>query len=461
MIEIVDNFLKEYELNKPDNTFITGFSGGCDSLCLLDILHKLSKKYGFHLVAAHLNHNWRGEESRQEEINCKNFCEKKDIEYIAQTLEYTGQKTEKHARDARYEFFTRIAKNYPNCSIFTAHTRTDNAETLIYRIVKGTGITGLQGIMPKNIMHNYPIYRPLLSVSRKEIEDYCSSKGLVPNTDSSNFDINYKRNYIRHKIMPLFDEINFHAEKSIASLAKMAISHTNIVNEYMEKIFKDVRKGDKFLTEKFKNLSDDVMKKIIYDLCIDEDLEYDSKKIEDILEFLKSNFSSKSGSRYSLTNNLWLFASSKEIYLITKTKAKKTDEEIQIKSEGEYNFLNRAFSLGGKCRGKCGGKGKKGFNFPNENALYAYVNLSEVGMDLTLRTRREGDFIIPFGMTGSMKLKKYLNSKGISQHQKDELVLLCKGQEVLWVAGVGLSNKLKVKDIEKEPVHVIRLQNKG
>lgn len=455
MIEIVDKFLEEYGLKKADNTFLVGFSGGCDSLCLLDILYGLSKKYHFRLVAAHLNHNWRGEESRQEEINCKNFCEKKGIEYIAKTLEYSGVKTEKLAREARYEFFIEQAKNYPNCSIFTAHTRTDNAETLIYRIVKGTGIAGLQGILPKNIRENHPVFRPLLSLSRKEIEDYCNSKGLVPNTDSSNFDINYKRNYIRHKIMPLFDEINFHAEKSIASLAKMAISHTNIVNEYMDKILKDVYIEGKYITEKFKELSDDVMKKIIYDICIESDIDYDSKKIENILDFIKSNFNSKSGSRYSLTNNLWLFANSKEISLITKTKAERNENEIQITTEYEWDFVgDKAFSLSKYS-------GETPAQFPSENASYAYVDLTQVGLELTLRTRREGDFITPFGMDGSMKLKKYLNAKGISQHEKDKLVLLCKGQEVLWVAGVGLSNKLKVTNIEKQPTHMIRLDSKG
>lgn len=457
MIEVVDKFLDEYSLKNPKNTFLIGFSGGCDSLCLLDILYELSLKYGFKLVAAHLNHNWRGEESKQDEINCKNFCDKKSIEYVSETLDYAGPKTEKFAREARYEFFTRIAENYANCSIFTAHTRTDNAETLIYRIVKGTGITGLQGIMPKSKRNKFELYRPLLPISRKKIEDYCSSKGLVPNTDSSNYDINYKRNYIRHKIMPLFDEINFHAEKSIASLAKVAISQNNIVNEYLDKIMREICIEDKFLTEKFKNLSDDVIKKIIYNLCIKVGLDYDSKKIENIFEFLKSNLDSKSGSRYSLTNNLWLFVNSKEIYLITKTKAEKNENEIQITSEGKWVFSEgKAFSLE-----KYIDKPEGDFKFPSENALFAYVNFSEVGMDLTLRTRREGDFIIPFGMTGSMKLKKYLNSKGISQHEKDNLLLLCKEQEVLWVAGVGLSNKLKVINIEKEPTYVIRLQNKG
>lgn len=449
MIETVDKFLDEYNLKNPDNKFLVGFSGGYDSLCLLDILNELSKKHGFKIIALHLNHNWRGEESRQEELNCKNFCEKTNIEFISETLE-NGQKTESFAREARYAFFLKYARKYPNSSIFTAHTHTDNAETIIYRIIKGTGIKGLQGIPPKRMLEGIPLYRPILPFSRKEIEDYCNSKGLVPNTDSSNFDVTYKRNFIRLKIMPLFEEINFHAEKAIISLSKIANSQTNIVNEYTSLIKKDIFEDSKILTSKFKNLSEDVKKKIIYDICLEQNLDYDSKKIDDILEFINNNLSSKAGSRHSLTNDLWLFVSSKYIYLITKIKADKNKNEINILQEDEYEIpgTNKAFSLKKYTS-------NNNFKFPSENAFIAYVDLNNIGLDLTLRTRHEGDFIVPFGMTGSMKLKKYLNSKGISQHNKDELILLCKDSEVLWVAGVGLSNKLKVVNT---PSHVLELR---
>jgi len=452
MIEIVDKFLSEYDLKKPDRTLLVGFSGGCDSLCLLDILQTLSKKYRFKVIALHLNHNWRGEESLQEELNCKKYCERVDIDCISETLEETEQKTENYAREARYDFFLRHAKKYPNSSIFTAHTRTDNAETIIYRVIKGTGIKGLQGILPKRMLEDIPIYRPLLHIARKEIEDYCNSKGLVANTDSSNFDINYKRNFIRHKIMPLFEEINFHAEKSIVSLATMAISQTNIVDEYMKLIRKDIYSNNKILTEKFKTMSDDIMRKVIYDAGIRDHLDYDSKKISNILDFIKNNFNSKAGSRYSITNDLWLFANSKYIYLITKTKGNENKQETNITKEGEYEVLGttKAFSLKKHT-------GDVDLKFPGENAFSAYVNLDEVGLDLTIRTRREGDFITPFGMTGSMKLKKYLNAKHVSQHEKDELILLTQGSEVLWVVGVGISNKLKVVNF---PSHVIELRNK-
>lgn len=448
MLEIVEKFLDEYDLKSPGNTFVVGFSGGCDSLCLLDILHGLSKQYGFKLVAAHLNHNWRGEESLQDEVNCRKFCEKFGIDFVSETVEFV-QKTEISAREARYEFFLKIARKYKNSSIFTAHSRTDNAETLIYRIIKGTGINGLQGIPPKRMQEEIPVYRPLLNVSRWQIQDYCSSKGLIANVDSSNFDTTYKRNFIRQKIMPLFDDINFHAEKSIVSLAKIAQSENNIVNEYMSQIRKEIYTDDKISTEKFLNLSTDVKRKLIFDICLERNLDYDSKKVEDILGFIAENSHSKSGSRYSLTSDLWLFVNSKEVYLITQTKADENLNETNIAQEGEYLIVgtNKAFSLK-----KYDGEEIK--EFPSENATIAYVNLPSLE-GLTVRTRRDGDFITPFGMTGSMKLKKYLNLKGIAQHEKDRLILLCSGSEVLWIAGVGLSNKLKVAHASS---HVLELR---
>lgn len=450
MIENVENFLTEFDLLKPEKTFLVGFSGGCDSLCLLDILNQLADKHKFKLIALHLNHNWRGEESQREEEACRAFCEKMKINFISETLQNV-QKTENSAREARYEFFTRVAKNHPNSAIFTAHTQTDNAETVIYRIIKGTGVCGLQGIPPMRLADNIPVYRPLLNISRQKVEDYCNSKGLVANTDSSNFDMNYKRNFIRHKIMPLFNEINFHSEKSINSLSEIATSQCNIVNEYLDSIKKDLYDDGKVLTQKFRTLSDDVMKKFIYDGIMQANLEYDKKKIKNILAFIKSNFDSKAGSTYSLTNDLWLFADSKHIYPITNTKSDEIVNEINIKNEGEFSVTNeKVFSIEKFDQ-------TKPFSFPAENALFAYVDLSNTEFNFTLRTRRDGDVITPFGMNGKMKLKKYLNAKGVSHHKRDGLFLLCQGAEALWVVGVGLSNKLKVVN---KPTHVIRLKNK-
>lgn len=452
MLDTVEKFLIDNELAKPEKTFLVGFSGGCDSLCMLDILNGFSKKYGFKLVALHLNHNWRGEESLGEENNCKKYCEASGIEFISETLLQTEQKTENAAREARYEFFVRQAKKYSNSAIFTAHTQSDNAETLIYRIIKGTGIRGLEGIKEKRIIDDIPIYRPILAISRCQTEDYCNSKGLMPNVDSSNFDTKYKRNFIRHKIMPMFCEINFHAEKSIDSLSKLAISRNKIVDEYIDLILKDIYHEKKILTEKFKNLSEDVMQQIIYVALLKFKLDYDRKKIVNILDFIKSNFDSKAGSTYSLTNDLWVFASSKYIYTINQTKADENKNEICITSEGEYPIMgtDKVFSI-------TEFEGEDIRRFPAENSTLAYVNLSGLNINFTIRTRREGDYIMPFGMQGTMKLKKFLNDKEVPQHKRDEIILLCKDSEILWAASVGLSNKLKVVN---RPTHVLELKDK-
>lgn len=450
MIHIVEKFLLKYNLTDSENTFLVGFSGGCDSLCLLDILADLRGKFGFKVVALHLNHNWRGEESKNEEINCKNYCEKRAIAFISETLSSEVQKSETCAREARYEFFTRVAKMHENGVIFTAHTATDNAETLIYRITKGTGIKGLQGIAQKSEVNGVELFRPILEVSRENTQNYCKAKGLIANNDSSNSDVKYKRNFIRHKVMPELRELNPLYEKAITSLAGLASDSEKIINEYMNFIKKDIYVENKILTDKFKNLSSEIMRKLIHDVCIRENWDYDYKKISDILKFLKENFNSKAGSKYSVAKDVWIFANKKYIFLTGEDEIMEEYLEISIPKEGEYKIPNSDFVF---CIEKF--LGQKPEKFPSEQDFNAYVSFGGFE-NLVLRHRLPKDFICPFGMNGKMKLKKYLNSKGILQKERNSIFLLCSGDEVLWAIGVGLSNKLKVVNL---PTHVIKLEH--
>ena len=167
---IVETFLITHNLTEKN--ILVAFSGGYDSMCLLHILKELSCKYNYKLTAIHLNHNWRGEESDNEELNCRNFC--LDIDFYSEKLPTNIPHTETSARDARYEFFNKCAKKFNSNVIFTAHNANDNAETIFYRLLKGTGITGLQGIPAVRDIY----YRPLLTIFRKDIENYCFEKEL-------------------------------------------------------------------------------------------------------------------------------------------------------------------------------------------------------------------------------------------------------------------------------------------
>ena len=403
--EQVKNFLTKYQLS---NNFIVAFSGGYDSMCLLDILNKL----GYRVIAVHLNHNWRGAESKKEEINCKNFCELRNIEFYSETLPENSPKTETYARDARYNFFERCAKKFNSDIVFTAHNYEDNAETVLYRIIKGTGTFGLCGIAEKRDI----FYRPLLKISRKEIEKYCRENNLNPNKDSSNKNTKYKRNLIREKIIPLMQEINPNVIKAVNSLSEIASEDRTSAN-----------------VEKYQ----------IRNLLKENNLDYDRNTIERIEKFINENKNSKSGKKLSLTNNLWLYTSATKTEIITKTK--KTDTEILINKEGEYQFENFIFSIKPY--------NKTVLEFPQDNTCKAFVRLDTI--NFTLRHRKSGDIITPLGSNHKQKLKKYLNEKKIPQHKKDSLIFLCNGNEILWAAGLGLNNKIKV--IEK-PTHIIELR---
>ena len=423
----IEKFLNRYNLAAKNKIIAVGFSGGYDSLCLLHIVNKLAKKYQFKVIAAHLNHNWRKEESLKEANNCKDFCIKNNIEFYTETLSEKEKHTETRARELRYVFFNNIIEKYNADALLTAHTKSDTAETLVYRIIKGTGIKGLQGISPKL----NKIYRPMLDISRNEIEDYCKVNNLTPNVDSSNANDNYSRNFIRNKILPMFTKINPKFEKSIFSLSELAFEEEEIIKEYINSL--NVFNGERICTETFKKLSFNLKKRIIYELFVKYDFEYTQERIENTLNFVEENIESKAGKKCSINSKNWLFVCNKYMEIISE-QTKNTDTVI-IDKEGKYLFNGIEFSIE-----KCETVPEK---FPKDDEYKAFIELNEP-IKFTLRTRLNGDKITPLGQKNLIKFKKYLINKNIPQHKKDSIILLCKGSEVLWASGVGISDKIKV-----------------
>jgi len=424
---------------------MVGFSGGFDSMCLLDLLSKVKVEFSLNIVAVHFNHNWRGEEALKEQENCRLFCENKGIEFYTKTASVNVKQTETVARALRYKFFDEAMKKYKSDIFFTAHNQNDNAETILYRIVKGTGLNGLRGIAEKR--DNF--YRPLLFTSRLSIENYCVDNNLLPNNDSSNLNTKYKRNFIRHEVLPLLKEINPNVSDSLVSLAKVANDENEIIQEYLDKIRETLFCNQSIITKEFMGLSKKVRQHIIYDWILSYNLDYDFEVIDRICKFIEMNFKSKSGISKSLSSDLWLFVNSEIIEIITKKE--KLDDIVNVRLNGEYEIGDYIFEITSYF-------GNALENYPDDKMLYAYVDLSKFDIDFTLRTRRDGDIINPLGMAGSMKLKKYLTGKAVPKHKKDELILLCKANEVLWVPSLGLSDKIVV---DKVPTHILMLRKKG
>ena len=185
-------------------------SGGADSMCLFNVLVKLSEKCGFTIEAAHYNHNLRGEESDRDEQFVKDYCAQRGIGAHFESGDVTRYAKdnkigiEEAARELRYDFFKRIAEKINACRIATAHNADDNAETMIMNLARGTGTLGLSGIPPKRGM----IIRPILRISRDEIMRYIRDNDVPYVEDSTNSLDIYTRNMIRHEVMPVLSKIN-------------------------------------------------------------------------------------------------------------------------------------------------------------------------------------------------------------------------------------------------------------
>lgn len=445
MLEKIKLFLREYELQ--DKTIVVGFSGGYDSMCLVDILSKIKQEEGFwemDVITAHFNHNWRGEESLKEQEVARLFSISRGLEFYTRTAPLTLKKTENDARIARYDFFEEALEEYDADAVFTAHNSDDNAETVLYRVAKGTGLVGLKGISEKRGV----FYRPLLKVSRAEIMAYCEKNNLSPNNDSSNMDTKYRRNYLRLNVIPALEKINPAIKDSLNTLAEVATSENLIIEEYLSSIKEKVFNEDKILSEEFKKLSKPVKMRLIHEYVQNFNLDYDFKRINELYEFIEQNIDKRNGTTISLATALWLYVDDKVIETIPPKKQEyKPDFKILIDGEGEYKIGDKRLIIRQYFSDEV-------FIFPESTANFVYVDLSKEKFPLVIRTRKDGDVINPFGMSGSMKLKKYFNSKGISRHKRDEIFLLANDKEVLWVVGVGLSNKIGVV---KTPTHVIEV----
>ncbi len=447
--EKVFKFLEKYNFLKSSKTIIIAFSGGYDSLCLLDVLYREFNDY-INLVAAHLNHNWRGKESKQEELNANIYCLDRNIAFYSEVLPENLPQTELKAREQRYKFFNNAAQKYNADAIFTGHTFTDNVETILYRIIKGTGLKGLQGIPEVRYQESEcHIYRPILDLTREDTINYCNINNLKPNVDSSNLEQKYLRNKIRLSLLPELKYYNSNIDNALYHLSQIALDSEGIIEEYLQEIKNKVFLSIEELSiQKFIQQSIGVKRRLLMEFLLNNDLDYSFEKVNELLDFIKVSFKLKSGNTLSLTKGKWLFVSSEYIKIINYTKSCMVQSSIVVDINRKNYHPELGITLEFISRDKENLQylvlNEKGF--PDEKSSVIYADLSNVKGSLYIRTRRHGDKIQPFGMNSRIKLKKYLINKGVPEHERDRISLLTTDDQVLWVVGVGISEVLRVKD---------------
>ena len=427
----IKTFLNKYKLLNKYTHFLIGFSGGADSMLLLYFLKKLQNDYKFSISALHINHNWRGKESDNEELNCKNFCKEFSIDFYSERLSSKIEHNENAARIARYDLFNKYAKKLNATAILTAHNFDDVIETFIYRLIKGTGTRGALSIPEVRDALNCKVYRPLINIPSDDIRKECKRLKLNYNIDSSNSDNKYKRNFIRNEILPRFEQINPNYRGAIFNFMNNLKSENQIVEDFYNKNCEKVILNNKLITPVFIEFSEDIKRVIIYKYLRDNDFEPEKKLILKIIEHIEKNKDKPNGRKYSVKNtendnDLMLFCSKTECCFITP----KTNNTLKIKFNKEFV---KPISIAEY----------KGEKTPKSEALYAIVNKDKIEFPLELRYRKNGDIIQPFSHKSTVKLKDYFIEKKIPEHLRNEIPLLCKDKEVLWAIGVGLSEKLR------------------
>ena len=444
------DFIRKNKLVKKGNSVVLGVSGGTDSICMLKILSDLQKRLGISMYVLHINHQIRGEEADEDAAFVKKICTKFKVPHriinvdVPALAEAEGLSVEETGRYIRYDEFSKYAYEVGATKIAVAHNSNDNAETVLMNLARGTGIKGLGGIPPKREMEDangniVEVIRPILCLSRKEIEQYLKENEIEYRNDSTNDSTDYTRNKIRLEIMPILENINDNAMQNITN-ASNELADTS---EYIEK---DVDEAyDEYVSEENGKLflSDEsfAIDPIVLTGVIRKMIENTAGKLKDITRIHVGDVVSLSDKQVGKKVDLpYSIVAEREYEGISiSTEDNKSDEEKDTRE------VVIAFE-------------EDGFDVANIEELKhtKWLDYDKIN-DVVVRTRQKGDYIVIDADGSKKKLKKYFIDEKIPRRERDQVLVVADGNHVLWVVGYRISEAVKVTPDTKK---IIRLEFK-
>jgi tRNA(Ile)-lysidine synthase len=467
LLEQVERRIKESKLLAEGDAVVVAVSGGPDSVALLHILFLLSERYAWKLVAAHVNHQFRGEESASEAAFVANLAKQWGLAYemaeidVPAYIKETSLNSQAAARYKRYEFLHSVASNYSAKSIALAHHADDQAETILMRLIRGTGPSGLTGMKEHRHEKNVKLIRPFLRIYKSDIEQYCLEQGLTFCRDSSNELRKYFRNQIRLDVMPMLRSYNEHLPQSLNRLADLMQAEDDYMEsaarEFFAKQVTTESRGMLFSRQLFGCLHVALQRRLIKLI-----LDYLSFGVEDVdfarIELLRSAILQDQTSNLKLDINeqLCLVREYDKIHFQVPGTAVMgaytypivlEDGELHIPEAGKKLVFN-------VCRSK--EFTADIFPFPAEFLTEAFFDLDQLELPLHVRNRVPGDRMQPYGLNGTKKVKDMFIDAKIPPSERDAVPLIvdAKGQ-VLWIPGLRYS---KHAPVHTDTVHMLHLK---
>jgi tRNA(Ile)-lysidine synthase len=428
MLSKVKDYIKKHKLLSLSDLYIVALSGGADSVALLLLLDEM----GYKVHALHCNFHLRGEESDRDERFCEDLCLKKNIPFHRihfDTLMYAEthkMSVEMAARELRYRYFEQLRKDIGAEGICVAHHQDDTVETVLLNLVRGTGLRGLTGIQPRN----GAILRPLLCVTRTEIEAYLATKQQDYVTDSTNLETDFVRNKIRLQVVPLLRQLNPAVSENIVRTA----AHLTEAQKVLDTVV-DTYKGSNQL-----------------DLCA---LQQVGSAEYIVFEWLKQYGFNGSQVQQVISAETGSIFSSPTGYEVLKDRDRLLVEPtimaftpIRIPEEGTYVLPDdRRLNV------------RRSNPFVSKDSHEATLDARQVRFPLTVRRVEEGDWMIPYGMTGRKLLSDLMTDLKMSLFdRRRQLVVVDAQGAVVWAIGLRTDHRCRVTDATQEVI-AIKINN--
>ncbi len=416
MLNKVISAIEKYEMFKYNTSVAVALSGGADSVCLLYVLSTLKDKYGLTLSAIHVNHSLRGEESDRDEAFAKSLCEKLGIPITVKKVnarslaEKTGESIELAAREARYDIFKKEAAGL----VATAHTASDNTETVLFNMTRGSGLKGVCGIPPKRDI----FVRPLIFCTREEVENYLSENEISFVTDSSNLTDDYTRNFLRHRVVPALKKINPAAEKRVAEMCKTLREDEDFISSTARKIYILCLKNGRLDAELLSVQHPAIIKRVIALYLFEQHgITTDSLHIENCFKILFSSGKTGLSGGYSAICE-------KGFFNLVSDHKKKDDVFFEVETE-EIDLKTTKIN-----------------NLLLKNA----IDCGKINGSLSIRTRLPSDSIRLRGRNCTKSLKKLFNEEEIPKELRNKIPVISDDGGVIWVYMAGVSERVAVSE---------------
>lgn len=428
-INILDNF----NFQKND-IIVIGCSAGPDSMALFDMILKIKKEYHLKIICAHVNHNVR-KQSKEEEEFLRNYCHDKDVFFESMIIEkYGDDNFHNEARNIRYHFFEEVIRKYSANYLMTAHHGDDLIETILMRIVRGSYLEGYSGFHKIVELDDYKIVRPLISYTKKELEEYNAFYKVPYFEDESNSKMKYTRNRYRKNILPFLKVEDSNVHKKFIKFSRDIIDASHYIEKERDKALNHIlnRKNNRIKIDQFLEIDSYLQKEILYyimeDYYQDDLILVNERHIELLNKLVKSN---KANMSINLPNEIVAIKCYNEFYL-TKEVEELTFYEIEF---NDYATLPNKHVI-------------KKINETDENSNnICRLSSKDVSLPLIIRTRKLGDRIQVKGLNGKKKIKDIFIENKIGLKERDLWpVVVDSTDRVVWIPGLKKSKFDKQKD---------------